>query len=509
MVTEVALSAEAAAQARSSRDEMRHTACGSRAASADSAFWRDADLGGGSGQVKRTATKVSSEHVMFTTSTQQEEGRESDDKPPPADCGLRRDPYADLAVTALLDQPQVQESAWDDWQWQMRNRIRSVPQLLRRFPGLGATQGIEEAARRFPLAITPYYASLIRRLDAGDPVFRMAVPDAAELSDPAFLEDDPLSEDRDMPVRGLVHRYRGRALIIATTACATYCRHCTRKRVAGQTESCLSAIRLAQVTEYLSVHPEIHDVIISGGDPFTMKTDVLERAIRAVRAVPSVEIIRIGTRTPVVLPMRITDELVDMLRKYHPVYVNTHFNHPAELTPDAEAACARLADAGIPLGNQTVLLRGVNDDPLLLADLFRRLVRTRVRPYYLFQCDLVRGVEHFRTPLSKGIEIMEYLRGRLSGLAIPSFVVDAPHGGGKIPLLPNYMVSSSPTHTVLRNFAGEMASYPEPRQGCDVPAADADPPVEPGVWGLATGRATRARQQPPLGSRATPSSDPS
>ncbi len=379
----------------------------------------------------------------------------------------------------------------EDWRWQLRHRIRSTAALKERFPGLRVSSHMTAAEHRFPLAITPYYASLIRDLDPCDPVFAMCVPDARETADPPFLTDDPLAEDEDMPVPGLVHRYGDRALLLATTACAAYCRHCTRKRVAGQTETCISRSRLAQAIDYLGVHPEIHDVIISGGDPFTMSTAALERVIRAVREVPSVEIIRIGTRTPVVLPMRITAELVRMLRRYHPVYVNVHFNHPVELTADAGAACERLADAGIPVGNQTVLLRGVNDSGPLLADLFRRLVRVRVRPYYLFQCDLVRGVEHFRTPLSKGVEIMEYLRGRLSGLAIPTFVVDAPHGGGKIPILPNYIVSTSPTHTVLRNYAGELVSYPEPRGELDRVFSVAPGAAAEGVWGLACGALPR------------------
>ncbi|MCF7838460.1 MAG: hypothetical protein K9N49_07495 [Candidatus Marinimicrobia bacterium] len=215
-----------------------------------------------------------------------------------------------------------------------------------------------------------------------------------------------------------------------------------------------------------------------------------------MRSVPSVDIIRLGSRAPVTLPMRVTDDLVDMLKRFHPLYLNTHFNHPRELTPEAEAACRKLADAGIPLGNQTVLLRGVNDDPVLLADLFRRLLRTRVRPYYLFQCDLVRGVEHFRTPLSRGIEIMEYLRGRLSGLAIPAFVVDMPHGGGKIPLLPNYLISQSPTHTVLRNYEGLMVAYPEPYATVNAsPAALTSAPVDPGVWHLANGQRNAIQPQ--------------
>jgi lysine 2,3-aminomutase len=379
--------------------------------------------------------------------------------------------------------------SWNDWRWQMRNRIRTLQQLGTRFKSLPVTQGMAAATAKFPLAITPYYASLIRTLDGSDPVFQMCVPQRQELYDPPCLKDDPLAEDEHMPVPGLVHRYPDRALLIATTTCSTYCRHCTRKRVAGQRESSIAGVRLGQITEYLSVHPEIKDVVISGGDPFTMPTDAIEKVLAAVRSVSSVDIVRFGTRTPVVMPMRITDELVQMLRKYHPVYVNTHFNHPSELTPDAIDACRRLADAGIPVGNQTVLLRGVNDDAQVLEELFRKLVRHRVRPYYLFQCDLVHGVEHFRTPLSRGIEVMEYLRGRLSGLAIPTFVVDAPHGGGKIPVLPNYVVSSSPSHTVLRNYEGMMVAYPEPG---DLTAFGAARDGETkGVWELLHGEGTR------------------
>jgi lysine 2,3-aminomutase len=373
----------------------------------------------------------------------------------------------------------------------MRNRIRSLAQLQEFFPELAVSEGMAAAAQKFPIAIPPYYASLIRRAEVGDPVFLMCVAQAQELFDPPCLKEDPLAEEEDMPVPGLVHRYPDRALLLATSTCASYCRHCTRKRVAGDRQSILSTYRLRQATEYLSAHPEIRDVIISGGDPFTMSTEALERVVAAIRAIPHVEVIRIGTRTPVVLPMRITDRLVRMLRRYHPIYVNTHFNHPVELTPESCAACTRLVDAGIPVGNQTVLLRGVNDRPQVLEELFRGLVRNRVRPYYLFQCDLVRGVEHFRTPLARGIEIMEYLRGRVSGLAIPTFVVDAPHGGGKIPILPNYVVSLSPTHTVFRNFEGMIVSYPEP---CD-PFAGVEPESQParanGVWDLACGHGTR------------------
>ncbi len=395
-------------------------------------------------------------------------------------------------TTAAVRRPPVliNERRWSDWLWQMRNRIRSLAQLADRFPDLRERLDLELVAHKYPMAITPYYASLIQRPDLSDPVFRMSVPDFTELSNPPFLSDDPLEEEEDMPVPGLVHRYPDRALLLVTTSCSMYCRHCTRKRVAGTREVSMSPSRLQKAAAYLAAHPEITDVIISGGDPFTLPTSAIDNILRTVRSIPSVQVIRIGTRTPVVLPMRITDELTDVLRKYHPLWINTHFNHPEELTLDAAQACAKLADAGIPLGNQSVLLRGVNDNPQVIEQLCRGLLRMRVRPYYLFQCDLVRGVEHFRTPLSRGLEIMEYLRGRVSGLGIPTFVVDAPHGGGKIPVLPNYVVSMSPTHTVLRNFEGMMVAYPEPAVQGGERSQEAPPRGNLGVWDLASGKAS-------------------
>jgi lysine 2,3-aminomutase len=378
---------------------------------------------------------------------------------------------------------------WNDWRWQIRNRIRTLEQLSAYLPGLSGRADLKAVIAKYPMAITPYYASLIRRPDLSDPIFRMSVPNPQELSNPPCLSEDPLEEHIDMPVPGLIHRYKDRALVIATTTCSMYCRHCTRKRIAGTRETAISSRRLRQVVEYLQTHPEITDVIISGGDPLTMADAALEAVLSAVRSVPTVQIIRIGTRVPVVLPMRITDELVHMLRKYHPLWINTHFNHPNELTADSAAACTKLADAGIPLGNQSVLLRGVNDQPQILEELYRGLVRIRVRPYYLYQCDLVRGVEHFRTSVRAGIEIMEYLRGRISGIAIPTFVVDAPHGGGKIPVLPNYVVSMSPTHTVLRNYEGLLIHYPEP--GVETrPDEQTELHGTPGVWELAAGKAS-------------------
>jgi len=411
----------------------------------------------------------------------------SPDDPPP----LLSEPSQEMGLSApTISRPQFDaaDRKWNDWTWQMKHRIRAVGELREYFNDLDGQMGIAMAAEKFPLAITPYYASLIRKADASDPVYQMCVPQVQELYDPPFLSDDPLEEDEDMPVPGLVHRYRDRALFIVTTTCASYCRHCTRKRVAGSRECSVSARRLQQAAAYLAAHPEISDVIVSGGDPFTMSTAALERVLSTLRSIPSVAIIRIGTRTPVVLPMRITEELTSMLRRYHPIWVNTHFNHPNELTPESAAACARLADAGIPLGNQSVILKGVNDKPEIIEELCRGLVKMRVRPYYLFQCDLVRGVEHFRTPLSRGIQIMEYLRGRLGGLAIPQFVVDAPHGGGKIPVLPNYIVSTSPTHTVLRNFEGMLVGYPEP--GAPIESAPRAEGTPSGVWELSGGLAS-------------------
>jgi lysine 2,3-aminomutase len=351
-----------------------------------------------------------------------------------------------------------------DWRWQLRHSLRDMESLRRRFPDAVLSPRSEGAARRFPMAITPYYADLVRTPELSDPIFAQCVPRGDELDDPAWLADDPLDEEMHSPVSGLIHRYPDRALLLATASCAVYCRHCMRKRVAGCVDRPpLAGAALRACTDYLSSHSEVTDVLISGGDPLMLGTPALERLLRAVRAVPSVEIIRIATRVPATLPMRVDAELATMLRRYAPVYVNTHFNHPVELTPQAGAALATLADAGLPLGNQTVLLRGVNDSPATIEALCRALLRHRVRPYYLFQCDLVRGVEHFRTPLDTGLEIMRHLRGRLSGLGIPHFAVDTPRGG-KVELLPEVIVRRDRDYTVLRNPAGREIRYPEPRR---------------------------------------------
>jgi lysine 2,3-aminomutase len=362
-----------------------------------------------------------------------------------------------------VTQQTVDRTKWNDWHWQLANRIKTLQSLRKTF-GMDSEKASQAAmaSEEFPFAITPYYASLVKEPDWSDPVYAQSVPRMDELINPPFLKEDPLGEEADSPIPHLVHRYPDRALIVCTTTCAMYCRHCTRKRVAGQADNCLLPDELYAIRQYIASHSEIKDVIISGGDPFTMATSRLESIISAIRSVDSVEMIRIGTRTPVTLPQRVDDGLVRMLSKYHPVWVNTHFNHPNEITKESTEACLKMVNAGIPVGNQTVLLKGVNDDPDTIMTLCRNLIRIRVRPQYLFQCDLVKGVEHFRTPLSTGLEIMEHLRGRLSGIAIPTFVVDAPDGGGKIPILPQYVVSSDDEVTVLRNYKGETVSYPEP-----------------------------------------------
>ena len=355
----------------------------------------------------------------------------------------------------------AQSSTLRDWRWQMAHRIRSVSDLIKHFPSLRDPELMAQSSEKYPLSITPYYASLIQRPETTDPIFRMCVPQREELNDPTYLAPDPYREDHKMPVPHLIRRYEDRALLMATTTCAVRCRHCTRKRLSGMKESVVSTSQLDAITDYLHAHPEIREVLISGGDPFTLADEKLDEILSSLKTVPSLELLRLGTRVPVVMPQRVTPALAGIIRRHHPVWINTHFNHPRELTPEAERACALLADAGCPLGNQTVLLRGVNDDPRVLETLFRGLLKMRVRPYYLFQCDLIQGVEHFRTPLSRGLEIMEYLRAHVTGLAIPQFVADTP-GGGKIPLTANHVLSTCPTHTVLLDYEGKKVLYPEP-----------------------------------------------
>ncbi|MBU3154926.1 lysine 2,3-aminomutase [Clostridium estertheticum] len=357
----------------------------------------------------------------------------------------------------------VTDQQWNDWKWQVENRIETVDELKKYIP---LTEDEEEGARQclqtLRMAITPYYLSLIDINDPNDPIRKQAIPTALELHKAHADLLDPLHEDTDSPVPGLTHRYPDRVLLLITDQCSMYCRHCTRRRFAGHSDSDLPMSRIDKAIEYIRNTVQVRDVLLSGGDCLLVDDDKLEYIIERLRDIPHVEIIRLGSRVPVVLPQRITPKLVNMLKKYHPIWLNTHFNHPNEITQEAKLACARLADAGIPLGNQSVLLRGVNDCTHVMMDLVHELVKIRVRPYYIYQCDLSMGLEHFRTPVSKGIEIIEALRGHTSGFCVPTFVVDAPGGGGKTPVMPNYVISQSPEKVVLRNFEGVITTYEQP-----------------------------------------------
>ena len=365
---------------------------------------------------------------------------------------------------ALL-RSEVTAVEWNDWHWQLRHRLEGAEDLSR-FIELSDDErrGVEIAPGLFRIGITPYYASLMDRVRADCPVRMQVVPVAAEGQVGPGEWVDPLGEDGLMPdgLRCIVHRYPDRVLFLALDRCAIYCRHCNRRRMVGQETGMLSRPELEAGLDYIRRTPAVRDVLISGGDPLTLSTDKLEWLVSSVRAIPHVDIVRIGTRVPVCLPMRVDDELTAMLKKYHPLYINTHFNHPKELTDEARAACARLADAGIPLGNQTVLLRGVNSQPRTIEVLNRGLLKARVRPYYLFQGDPVEGTDHLRTPVGAGIEIMEHLRGRITGLGIPHLVIDAPGGGGKIPIGPNYVLGWGLDRLTLRNYENKVVTYIEP-----------------------------------------------
>lgn len=361
--------------------------------------------------------------------------------------------------------PEATDEQWNDWKWQVKNRIETLEQLKKYIPlKPDEEEGVKTSLSTLRMAITPYYLSLIDPADPDCPVRKQAIPTGLETHQSAADLLDPLHEDEDSPVPGLTHRYPDRVLFLITDMCSMYCRHCTRRRFAGQTDDESPSERIQKGIDYLARTPEVRDVLLSGGDALMVSDKMLESIIRRLRAIPHVEIIRIGTRTPVVCPQRITDDLVNMLKKYHPIWLNTHFNHPKEITPESTAACEKMANAGIPLGNQSVLLRGVNDCVHVMKKLVHGLVKIRVRPYYIYQCDLSMGLEHFRTPVSKGIEIIENLRGHTSGYAVPTFVVDAPGGGGKTPVMPTYIISQAPGKVVLRNFEGVITTYTEPSE---------------------------------------------
>jgi lysine 2,3-aminomutase len=352
----------------------------------------------------------------------------------------------------------------DDWRWQVRNAVTRLDALEE---ALVLTEREREGAKRaaeagLPMAITPYYLSLCDRHDPNCPVRKQCVPDGREAREVHGDLEDPLGEVAHEVAPHLVQRYPDRVLLLATDRCAVYCRFCTRSRMVGDGGGAVPLAALSPAFAYLKAHPEVRDVIVSGGDPLAMATDRIVRLLAAIREIPSVETIRLATRVPVTLPMRITSELVRALRPFHPIWVMTHFNHPKELTKEAVRACTRLADAGFPVMNQSVLLAGINDDADTLEALFRGLVRARVRPYYLLQADPVRGTGHLRTPLSRGLEIMAALQGRVTSIALPKFICDTPGGRGKVPLFPDYVVRRGPGETVLRTFRGEEVAYVDP-----------------------------------------------
>jgi lysine-2,3-aminomutase len=385
--------------------------------------------------------------------------------------------------------PNVADEEWNDWKWQVKNRIETVEEL-KKYVQLTKEEeeGVRESLKTLRMAITPYYLSLIDPDNPHCPVRKQSIPSILELHKSSADLEDPLHEDSDSPVPGLTHRYPDRVLLLITDMCSMYCRHCTRRRFAGHHDAAMPTERIGACIDYIARTPQVRDVLLSGGDALLVSDTQLEYIISKLRKIPHVEIIRIGTRVPVVLPQRITQDLVDMLKKYHPIWVNTHFNHTDEITKESTEACAKLANAGVPLGNQSVLLRGVNDCPHIMKNLVHNLVKMRVRPYYIYQCDLSMGIEHFRTPVSKGIEIIENLRGHTSGYAVPTFVVDAPGGGGKIPVAPTYLISESPSKVILRNYEGVITSYTQPEQyedNCHCPECKGN---EEGVAALLSGK---------------------
>lgn len=357
-------------------------------------------------------------------------------------------------------------SQWRDWKWQIRHCIRDIDTFERL---LGCKldeqqrEGFSQTVKKFPMSITPYYLSLMNSDDlSSDPIFLQAFPSPLELITNSSEMVDPLHEDHDSPAPCVTHRYPDRVLLLVSNTCAMYCRHCTRKRRVGNVDSIPSRKELEAGLDYIRKTPQVRDVLLSGGDPFLLSDERLDEILTELDKIDHVEVVRIGTRTPAVLPQRITESLVKMLATHHPLWVNTHFNHSRELTASARQALAMLADAGIPLGNQSVLLAGVNDCPRIMRVLFSKLAASRVRPYYLYQCDLSEGLTHFRTPVGKGIEIMESLIGHTSGFCVPTYVIDAPGGGGKIPIIPNYLISWSTNKVVLRNYEGVISTYKEP-----------------------------------------------
>jgi len=354
------------------------------------------------------------------------------------------------------------DADWADWQWQLRNRIRTLEQL-RRMLALSPEEekALEQHGELLPASVTPHYMGLVSPHDPEQPIRRTVIPTVYEMVKSAGEAEDPLAEETQSPVPGLIHRYPDRVLLLATDFCSTYCRYCTRSRIVGQGGFGPSRERLEAAFDYIRRSPQVRDVLVSGGDPLTLSDEKLEWLLSNLRAIPHVEIIRMGTKVPAVLPQRITPQLARMLRKYHPVWMSLHFTHPDECCYETERACGLLADAGIPLGSQTVLLKGVNDSLPVMKSLVHGLMKMRVRPYYLYQCDPIVGSAHFRTPVSKGVEIIRGLRGHTTGYAVPTYVIDAPGGGGKIPIMPDFVAGRDGDNILLSNYEGKAFQYPD------------------------------------------------
>ncbi|MBI3158027.1 MAG: KamA family radical SAM protein [Chloroflexi bacterium] len=405
-----------------------------------------------------------------------------------------------LEQTAPAPWREVSPGDWSNWKWQLANRLNTVADFDAFIDLTPSEKTALSVQGLFRVDITPYFASLIDPHDPNCPIRRQVLPTEQELlQDPAVMVDS-LNEESHSPVRGLVHRYPDRVLMLVTTQCASYCRFCTRSRIVGDPHENFGQVDFEAQIDYIERTPQIRDVLLSGGDPLVLSDRVLGGLLERLNAIPHVEIVRINTRVPVFLPQRVTEELIATLRRFQPMWLNLHINHPKELTPELEAAIARLADAGIVLGCQSVLMAGVNDCPNVMLDLVHRLVRNRVRPYYLYQCDLVVGAAHFRTPVAKGVEIIEALRGHTSGYTIPTFVVDMPEGGGKVPVQPNYLISMSDERVVLRNYEGFISAYSQPAdyrphnpEECAHCRAQARPGNQQGVFGLLRGRARSIR----------------
>ncbi|MDD2696534.1 MAG: lysine 2,3-aminomutase [Anaerolineales bacterium] len=368
-------------------------------------------------------------------------------------------PFPSKRAPVYADVPAEQ---WSNWRWQLSNRINTVEEFEKVIRLSESERKALSAPNLFRVDITPYFISLIDPDDPADPIRKQVVPTDREMVPFTAMMEDSLAEDRHSPVPGLVHRYPDRVLMLITTQCASYCRYCTRSRIVGDPSATFSRAEFEMQLDYLKRTPQVRDVLLSGGDPLVLAPKILEEILSRLREIPHIEVLRIGSRVPVFMPMRITDELTDMLQKYHPLWLNIHVNHSNEITTELAEACDRLTRAGIPLGNQSVLLAGVNDNIHVQRQLVQDLVRIRVRPYYLYQCDLVEGAGHFRTPVGKGVEILEALRGHTSGFAVPQYIIDAPGGGGKIPVSPNYLLSMSDHKVILRNFEGYITTYEEP-----------------------------------------------